>query len=126
MDLAIVATGSSPHISTDSATATVEIRGESYPENAFELYAPLLAWVEQHLAHPEAGLTLNLYLLYLNTSSVKSLMDLLDLLQDAHQRGQPVVVNWYYEAGNQRAAELAEEFKEDCYFTFHIQEQTSV
>lgn len=126
MDVSMVATGSSPQITADSATSTVEIRGESYPENAFELYAPLLDWVEQHLAIPDAVLTLNLYLLYLNTSSVKSLMDLLDLLQEAHQRGQRMVVNWYYEAGNLRAAELAEEFKEDCDFVFNIQEQTSV
>jgi hypothetical protein len=60
-------------------------------------------------------------LLYLNTSSIKAMMDIFDLLEAAHQEGKSVAVNWHYDRRNERVVELAEEFKEDCTFPFMIQ-----
>lgn len=96
------------------------MHGDSYPENSFELFAPLLAWVEQFLRHTATPLTVNLHLLYLNTSSVRVMMDIFDMLEEAHRQGRQVAVNWYYDQQNERVAELAEEFKEDCSFPFAI------
>ena len=47
-------------------------------------------------------------------------MDIFDLLEAASQEGRQVAVNWYYDIRNERVVELAEEFKEDCTFTFNI------
>lgn len=66
-------------------------------------------------------LELDLRLLYLNTSSIKAMMDILDLLEEAHQGGRPVSLRWHYDRRNERVAELAEEFREDCSFPFAIQ-----
>jgi len=68
-------------------------------------------------SHP---LSLELRLLYLNTSSIKAMMDIFDLLEAAFQDGRQVAVNWYYDVRNERVVELAEEFKEDCTFPFSI------
>ncbi len=65
-------------------------------------------------------MSLEITLLYLNTSSIKALMDIFDLLEAAHDQGKPVGVNWYYDERNERVAELAEEFREDCTFPFAI------
>lgn len=69
---------------------------------------------------PPKPLSLEISLLYLNTSSIKAMMDIFDLLESAHAQGKPVAVNWYYDERNERVAELAEEFKEDCNFPFTI------
>lgn len=119
-NLNIAGTQSTPSIVADRRTGIVEMRGDSYPENSFELFAPLLAWIETYLRDADAALTLDLHLLYLNTSSVKVMMDIFDMLEQAHQEGREVAVNWYFDAQNERVGELAEEFKEDCSFPFMI------
>lgn len=122
-NLKIESTQSTPSVFADARAGTVEMRGDSYPENSFELFSPVLQWVENFLREVERELTLNLHLLYLNTSSVKAMMDIFDLLEEAHRAGRTVAVNWYYDEQNERIAELAEEFREDCTFPFMIASQ---
>jgi len=121
-ELSLVATQSTPAIRTNWSTGVLEMRGDSYPENSFEFFAPVVAWVERFLGESEVPLRLELSLLYLNTSSVKVMMDIFDTLQEAHERGRAVSVQWFYDKDNERIAELAEEFKEDCTFPFAIVE----
>lgn len=122
-NLRIEGTQSTPGIRCDADAGTVEMRGDSYPENSFELFSPVIDWIEAFLADTDRQLTLNLHLLYLNTSSVKAMMDIFDMLEEAHGNRRKVAVNWYYDEQNERVAELAEEFKEDCTFPFLIVHQ---
>lgn len=119
-DFAVEGGASSPSVRTDWANGSLHLQGDSYPENAYEFYNPVFEWVQRFLSCADRAFVLELQLLYLNTSSIKSLMDILDLMEDAHRRGQVVGVNWYYDLRNERVFELAEEFKEDCSFPFHI------
>ena len=119
-DLNIAGTSSTPAILTDSQNGVLTLSGDSYPENSFELFGPVIAWVEAYLARDRTPLRLELSLLYLNTSSVKAVMEIFDLLEDAHGQGRDVSVNWYFDQSNERVGELAEEFKEDCTFPFAV------
>lgn len=122
-DLRIEGTQSAPAIRCDVEQGVVEMRGDSYPENSFELFSPVIAWIETYLRERAEALALRLHLLYLNTSSVKAMMDIFDLLNDAHVQGRAVSVHWFYDEQNERVAELAEEFREDCEFPFEITSQ---
>lgn len=119
-ELNIPGTQSSPAIQADWAAGLLAMQGDSYPENSFELFGQVIDWVERFLREAGRPLQLELRLLYLNTSSIKALMDIFDLLEDAHRDGLPVGVNWHYDSRNERVAELAEEFREDCSFPFAI------
>ena len=119
-DLSIPATQSTPEIRTDLGNGKVFMQGDSYPENSYELFNQLIEWIEQFLSADSRPLHMELRLLYLNTSSIKAMMEIFDLLQAAHDRQHPVSVSWFYDARNERVAELAEEFKEDCSFPFDI------
>lgn len=119
----IASTQSTPAILTDFRNGIIEMRGDSYPENSFELFSPVLGWIEDYLRTQQRPLRLNLHLLYLNTSSVKAMMDIFDLLEQAQRDGREVAVHWYYDEQNERVAELAEEFREDCSFPFTIAAQ---
>jgi len=123
MNLMLNATQSTPSISADWDSGVLSMSGDSYPENAFEMYSDVIQWVERFLSDKGTPLNLELSLLYLNTSSIKSVMDIFDLLEEAFQNSRAVSVYWYYEEGNERVSELAEEFKEDCTFPFHILEK---
>ena len=119
-NLDISATASTPTVVTNFDAGTMEMRGDSYPENSFEFFAPLVEWVQTYLKKPDSAFNLDLYLLYLNTSSVRAMMDIFELLEDAHHSSHAVAVRWFYDEDNDRIAELAEEFKEDCSFSFEI------
>lgn len=119
-DLHLVATQSTPAIAANRATGIVEMRGDSYPENTFEFFTPLIGWIDDFLKTSTVPLRLDLYLLYLNTSSVKAMMDIFDMLEEAHGKSRDVAVCWFYDHENERIAELAAEFKEDCTFPFEI------
>jgi hypothetical protein len=119
-NLFIPATESSPQVVGDVAAGELALSGESYPENCFEFYRPILDWAASYLARDLGGLILEFRITYLNTSSIKVLMDLLDDMEDAYGKGRPVEVRWYYDRDNHRALDLAEEFKEDLALPFHV------
>jgi hypothetical protein len=114
------ATRSTPAVCFDAETNRLEISGESYPENAFEFYAPLIEWMKEYLAQLQTDMTLQLRLTYLNTSSTRSLLTLLDTLEDAYLAGKPVSIQWFCHQDDDRAYETAEEFKEDLTLPFEI------
>jgi len=119
-NLSIPGSQSTPTIEAGWDSGVLSMHGDSYPENSFELFGKVIRWVEQFLSATTLPFRLELHLLYLNTSSIKALMDILDLLEDAHHAGREVSVNWYYDQGNERVAQVAEEFKEDFSFAFSI------
>ena len=119
-DFSIAGSQSSPAIQSDWENGVLAMQGDSYPENSYELFHQVIEWIERYLAEAGRPLRLELHLLYLNTSSIKAVMDIFDLLEAAFQDGRQVAVNWYYDIRNERVVELAEEFKEDCTFPFMI------
>ncbi|AFM34642.1 MULTISPECIES: biofilm regulation phosphoprotein SiaC [Stutzerimonas stutzeri group] len=120
-DFSIPGSQSTPAIQSDWEKGIVSMQGDSYPENSYELFHQVYEWIERFLGEAAHPLNLELRLLYLNTSSIKAMMDIFDLLEAAYQEGRQVAVNWYYDIRNERVVELAEEFKEDCTFPFSIQ-----
>lgn len=116
----IAGTQSTPAIHGDASAGVLSMSGDSYPENSFELFGQVFDWLGAYLRDSQRPLAVELGLLYLNTSSIKAMMEVFDTLQDAYQDGREVTVSWRYGAGNERVAELAEEFREDYTFPFEI------
>ncbi|HYG67533.1 MAG TPA: SiaC family regulatory phosphoprotein [Anaeromyxobacteraceae bacterium] len=115
--LEIKPTKSSPAIWFDPDRGVLGIYGESYPENSFEFYAPLFAWLREALPSLPA-LRVEVSVSYMNSSSAKCMLDLLDALEAAHAEGKRVELDWFYDRENPRSLDLAEEFREDCHFPF--------
>lgn len=120
LTIEIEATTATPKINCDPENGRIFMEGDSYPENAFEFFKDLLTWTETYLHTQTTPLTLELRLVYLNTSSVKIMMDIFEMLEEAYAKGRRVSVNWFYDSRNERVVDLAEEFKEDCTFPFLI------
>ncbi|WP_305038522.1 biofilm regulation phosphoprotein SiaC [Halomonas alkalisoli] len=119
-DLDIPGSQSTPAIHSDWQGGRLTMRGDSYPENSYELFDQVILWVRHFLTDEQRPLHLELALIYLNTSSVKAMMDIFDLLEEAYETGRAVSVTWHYDARNERIAELADEFREDCSYPFAI------
>ena len=113
-NLYIEATTSSPIVDFNSTTHTLEITGESYPENTAEFYDPVLSWLEEYLEEIDDGtVTVNLDIPYFNSSSSKVLMDFFDLLDEAADEEKHITVNWMYDEEDDSTLEAGEEFQED-------------
>ena len=120
--LEIAGTKSTPEVRFDPGANQLMISGQSYPENAFKFYKPLLEWMDRYLEHVQEDIqvTIELHLPYINTSSTKCFMMLLDKLNEAFLTGKKVHIHWYYNSDNDSELECAEEFKEDLALPFSI------
>jgi len=119
-NLTLAPTQSTPAVSTDWDKGLLVMTGESYPENTYEIFDSIIEWVEEFLRTEDRPLDLQLRLNYLNTSSIRAMIDIFDRLQAAADEGKAIAVSWFYDSRNPRSAELAEEFKEDYSFAFAI------
>ena len=115
----IEGTKSSPEIEYITEKNKLIIKGESYPEDSFAFYKPVFDLAEEAISEND-GLKLEIEVSYLNTSSTKSFMNLLDILEEANKSGKNVNVDWYYEEDNEHSYELALDFKEYLELPFNI------
>ena len=120
INLALAATVSTPEVQADWQSGVLSMVGESYPENTYEIFDEIITWVEVFLGECDRPLHVELQLNYLNTSSIRAMIDIFDRLQAAHDDGRELSVSWLYDSRNPRSAEMGEEFKEDYSFAFTI------
>jgi hypothetical protein len=119
-NLSLAPTQSTPAIQAEWDTGLLVMTGESYPENTYEIFDSIIDWVEGFLGSEDRPLRVELKLNYLNTSSIRAMIDIFDRLQSAADDGRSITVCWFYDSRNPRSAELGEEFKEDYTFDFEI------
>lgn len=118
--LIIEKTKSTPYIEFNYEQKKIMITGQSYPENAFNFYEPLSRWIDEYFAQDPPDLSVELSIPYINTSSSKCLMDILDKLEEAHLQGINIKLKWYCNEENESELECAEEFLEDLTFDYTI------
>ncbi len=97
----------------NAETRILALEGASYPENPIEFFDPLTGWLAQYIQEIHGPLTLNVTIDYLNTSSSKCLLDLLEMLEEYHQSGGEITLNWYHEEDDEDMQETGEELCED-------------
>lgn len=119
--LDIAATEVTPRVWFDPAVSCLTIEGESYPENVSAFYDPVFIWLEEALAGlPE--LKVDFHFAYLNTSSTKAVLDILQALEDVHRSGSTKVsVLWRYRSQIEVMRETGEELSEDFDLPFTLE-----
>jgi len=120
--LRIEQTKSTPRVDFDNESRVFTIKGQSYPENSFKFYEPIFQWLDAFFeqTHNDHLISLEIRLPYINTSSSKCILMLLEKFEEAHQNGRTVVVNWYYDEENESEMECAQDFKEFVELEFNL------
>lgn len=112
-NLKIEETKYTPSIDMNKDTGVISIKGKSYPENTFEFYEPVMKWLEDYFNGNACDkTTVNMEIIYFNSSSSKLFFDLFDLLEE-NKDGNEIEVNWIYDEENESAQEAGEDFIED-------------
>ena len=121
--LNIEATSRTPAVVFDFTNHHMKIAGESYPEDVTEFYRPVFDALDTYLGKLGKGsCRFDFELIYLNSSSAKAVMMLIDKLEDAAKKGAAVEVYWFYDKEDDTMQELGEEFGEDLETAkFHLE-----
>ncbi len=122
-NLELPATPRTPAVTFDFGANHLKLVGESYPEDVTEFYNPIFAALDTYLATLGKGsCRFDFELIYINSSSAKAIMMLMDKLDAAATNGASVSVFWYYDKEDDTMQELGEEFGEDLVNTeFHLE-----
>jgi hypothetical protein len=110
-----------PNVNFCVETGICELDGESYLENTFEFYAPLLKWLEDYMMYVNKPLTFNFSLNYFNTASSRSILDILNILKQYEKQGGTVTVNWRVRDWDQDMKQDVEDFSFDSNLPIRIQ-----
>lgn len=86
-----------PEVNFDVETGICEIAGESYMEETYKFYLPLISWIKEYINAKNNKIELVIKLIYLNTSSTKCILDILEILRDYKVKGGKVKIIWYYD-----------------------------
>ncbi len=110
--LIISKTDDTPAITLDKAAGKFEFSGKSLPEDVSTFYAPVFAWISAYGedANPES--TFVFKMTYFNTASSKIILDVLMRLEELHEDGKNITVEWHYEEDDEDMQEAGEEYSE--------------
>ncbi len=108
----ILGTDDTPTVTLDAANDIFEISGRSLPEDVTAFYSPVLSWLDEYAASPNAKTVFAFKLVYFNTASSKLLLDILMKLEEIHDGGHEVVVRWYFPDDDEDMEEAGKEYAE--------------
>jgi hypothetical protein len=101
-----------PNVDFNGVTGVCSISGESYLENTIEFYKKLLDWLEEYLSAHQT-IDFHFSLSYFNTTSSKSILQLLLLLKKHKDTGKEVKITWHYNPDDEDMREEAEDYELD-------------
>jgi len=84
------------------------IQGRSIPEDARLFFDQVIHWVDRYLTAPKDITTVNINFEYLNSGTSKFVLQMLRKLKNEAPPGHALVVNWYYEEGDDDILERGE------------------
>ncbi len=90
------------------ASGRLSINGLSLLENSYEMYLKAIDWLKKFGDSEPTEIILDLKLEYLDTSSVRSIVDIVKLLNGYKEKGFVISINWYYEKDDEDFFEIGE------------------
>jgi len=108
-ELRIAATKTSPEILLNPG-GMIRIRGRSVHENALNFFKPVADWVNDYINEPADVTCIDMNLDYFNSASAKILIQLFQKISRVRLLNKKLIVNWYYEEGDEDIYERGEYF----------------
>ena len=96
----------------------LRIEGRSLPENPYEFYMPVRAWLLEYIKNPAEKTTFYIKVPYYNSSSSKFLLTFFKIIETIYKNGHKAEIQWFIKE-NEDADEL-EIFKDLISVPFKI------
>ena len=111
-----------PEVNFNVESGICEISGESYMEETYKFYLPLLNWMKDFTKNIKRPIELNIKLIYLNTSSTKCVLDMLEILKEYEDNGGTAKVNWYFDKSDPDMVDEVEDFEAESGMKIELKE----
>lgn len=109
-DLHMAATEETPEVFLTCKAMGCYLKGRSLPENAFEFYRPIIAWIKAYVDVSKKGLDLTLSFDYLNSSSSRFLFEMLHAMAQSEARDS-YHIKWQVDPDDELMQEKGEELQ---------------
>ena len=114
-DINIQASDNSPKVTLNYKEGFLEFEGKCHPENTFEFFKPIVAWIEEYFTGNAQDKTIiNIKFEYFNSVTTQILFDIFDIITESDTPN--VEINWYYDKDSKSAyadyEDYAEEFED--------------
>ena len=110
-DIIIAATDRTPNLQVLFGSGQLIVSGESYPEDVAAFYGPVIEAVRQ-LITVRSEITASFELIYVNSSSMKALYRIFEVLQLKKSEGGVITILWKFEEDDDVMQELGEDFQD--------------
>jgi len=97
------------------------MKGRSIPADSTTLFNPVIACFYDYSKNPLPITEINIQLDYINSSSNRSIMNLLIIAESIYSKGHEVVVNWYYDEADEMILDQGSIFQSLIKIPFNIQ-----
>jgi hypothetical protein len=101
-----------PEVNFNYNTGVCELIGESYMEETYKFYSPIIEWLNDYIKH-QKSIVFNFKLTYFNTSTSRIILDILDILRVYLNDGGQVEINWYYKEDDPDMIYEVEDFQNE-------------
>ena len=110
-NIIIAATDRTPQLQVLFDQGELRVKGESYPEDVATFYGPVIEAVRQ-LTASCAEISASFELIYVNSSSMKALYRIFEVLQQKKTEGGVITIAWKFEEDDDVMQELGEDFQD--------------
>ncbi|MDR1673024.1 MAG: DUF1987 domain-containing protein [Bacteroidales bacterium] len=97
----------------------IGMTGRSTPQNARQLYQPCFNWMNEYVKKPLPETRVDIYFEYVDSASIRCVVDLLLLLEE-NKGDARIEVNWYYEIYDEDMHELGTYIQTFLKFSFNF------
>jgi len=110
-----------PEIYLNYDKGEIFLSGRSIPENAKQLFHPILQWVEKYVENPQKKTKVVFKFEYFNTASSKMIFELINDIKELKKKGLDVTIEWHYLEEDDDILDSGETFQEisGLEFQFH-------
>jgi hypothetical protein len=115
----IESTKSTPEIRFDS-DGMIRITGRSMATNNSDVYEQVERWIEGYLPEPSEITCIDIKLEYLNSRDMKFYISIIKKLMAVGLADKKLIVNWYYEDGDEDIREKGEYISLETGYQFNF------
>jgi len=108
----IAARDQTPFVILDKENSIFEIRGYSYPDEALEFYNQIIEWFKEYIKNPNTETKLIFDLIYVNSTSIKFINEILKKLDELLATGKTVIVEWLFMPDDEDMQQLGNVLKD--------------
>lgn len=111
-ELNIAATERTPEIKLSVTDGIFSMKGESFPEDVSAFYGQVIVAVDQLASRLAKALTVDVAMIYINSSSIKAMFRIFEGLEAVRKNGQSLTITWHYQEDDDIMQELGDDFKD--------------